>query len=73
MEFNIEELRKERRPLWMTGLGVESVADMLGGGGDLHTDRLAVDWDRFAGQEAEDPEELRMHFEGCGVAEDYIS
>jgi len=42
MEFNIEELRKERRPLWMTSLGLESPADMLGGGGDIHTDRLAL-------------------------------
>jgi hypothetical protein len=33
MELNIEALRKERRPLWMTGLGVESPADLLGGGG----------------------------------------
>ena len=49
------------------------VADVLGGGGDLYTDRLAVDWDRFAGEEAEDLEELTILFEGRGVAEDYIS
>ena len=73
MEFNIEELRKERRPLWMTGFGFESAADMLGGGGDLYTDRLAVDFDRFAGEEAADLEELTTLLEGRGVAEDYIS
>jgi hypothetical protein len=51
MEFNIEELRKQKRPLWMTGFGVESPADLLGGGGDIHTDRLPVDSARSAGEE----------------------
>jgi hypothetical protein len=73
MEFNIEELRKERRPLWMTGLGVESIADLLGGGGDIHTDRLAADWDRAVGEEFEDLEETQTLLEGRYVAEDYIS
>jgi hypothetical protein len=73
MEFNIEELRKERRPLWMTSLGLESPADMLGGGGDIHTDRLAVDWDRSIGAEFEDLEETKVLLEGRDVAEDYIS
>ena len=31
MEFNIEELRKQKRPLWMTNLAVESVAEYLSG------------------------------------------
>ena len=73
MEFNIEELRKERRPLWMTNFGVESVADLPGGGGDIHTDRLAVDWGGSIGEEAEDLEEARIVIEGRYVAEDYIS
>ncbi len=73
MEYNIEELRKERRPLWMTGLGIESSADLLGGGGDIHTDRLAVDWDRSIGEEFEDLEEAKILSEGRYVAEDYIS
>lgn len=73
MEFNIEEFRKERRPLWMTSLGLESTADMLGGGGDIYTDRLAVDWDRSIGEEFEDLDETKVLLEGRDVAEDYIS
>jgi hypothetical protein len=73
MEYNIEELRKERRPLWMTGLGIESSADLLGGGGDIHTDRLSVDWDRSIGEEFEDLEEAKILLEGRYVAEDYLS
>ena len=73
MELNIEELRKERRPLWMTCFGVESAADLFGGGGDIHTDRPAVDWDRTIGEEFEDLEEARSLSEGRYVEEDYIS
>ena len=73
MEFNLEELGKERRPLWMNGLGVESVADLPGGGGDVHTDRLAVDWGRSIGEEFDDPQEAHVLPEGRYVAEDYIS
>jgi len=73
MELNIEELRKEVMPLRMTGLGVESVADLLGGGGDVHTDHLAVGWGRSLGEEFEDLEEARVLLEGRYVAEDYIS
>jgi hypothetical protein len=40
MELNVNELRKQRRPLWMTSFGHESLADLLGGGGDIWTDRL---------------------------------
>ncbi|SPF39231.1 conserved hypothetical protein [Syntrophobacter sp. SbD1] len=54
MEFNIAELRKEKRPLWMTNLGVETMAEVLvGGGGDFRTDRLSVDLDRMTSGEAE--------------------
>lgn len=51
MEVNISELRKEGRPLWMTYLGEESFAGLLGGGGDIYLDRLSPDWDRFEGVE----------------------
>ncbi len=51
MVFNIEELRKAKRPLWMTDLGVETMAEILvGGGGDIRTDRLSIDSDRMTGK-----------------------
>ena len=54
MEFNIEELRKQKRPLWMTNLAVESMAEILvGAGGDIRTDRLSIDSDRMTGKEIE--------------------
>lgn len=56
MELKIDELRKEGRPLWMTDLGVESVADLIGGGGDIHSDRLAVEWGREMGAELHEEE-----------------
>lgn len=40
MELNIDELRREGRPLWMTSFGHESVAEFLGGGGDIYSDWL---------------------------------
>ena len=51
MEFKIEELRKEGRPLWMANAGsLEDFSELLGGGGDIYTDRLAIgDWDRKQG------------------------
>lgn len=58
MELRIDELRKERRPLWMTGFGVESFGDILGGGGDIYSDRLSVDSARGFGHEDNEPEEL---------------
>lgn len=54
MEMDITELRKQRKPLWMTNLGIESFADMVGGGGDYRFDRLAVDWGRTEGMELEE-------------------
>ncbi len=51
MELNISELRKARRPLWMTNIEAETFADILGGGGDIYTDRLAIDWDRLEGHQ----------------------
>jgi hypothetical protein len=77
MELNIEELRKEKRPLWMTNLGVETMADALvGGGGDIRTDRLSVDSDRLTGEEIEkkyDPKDAEHLLAGREVGEDYIS
>jgi translation elongation factor EF-G len=72
MEINISELRRQKRPLWMTELDEESVADMLGGGGDIHSDRLALDWARESGLEVED-ESARILLEGSAAEEDYVS
>jgi hypothetical protein len=49
--LDIEKLRKEGRPLWMTSFGHESFADMLGGGGDVYADRLHPEWLRDFGKE----------------------
>ena len=77
MEFNIEELRKQKRPLWMTNLAVESVAEILvGAGGDIRTDRLSIDSDRMTGKEIEkecDPKDVEFLLAGREVGEDYIS
>ncbi len=76
MELKIDDLRKEGRPLWMTDLGVESMADLVGGGGDIHSDRLAVDWGREAGQEVTeelDPIDIEIlltsgHYDDCCIS-----
>ena len=77
MDFNIEELRKQKRPLWMTDLGVETMADFLiGGGGDIHSDRLSLDSDRMSGAEVEKeaaPKDVEFLLAGQEVGEDYIS
>jgi len=44
MSIDITKLRMERRPLWMTPLGISSFAEMLGDGGDIYTDRLTPDF-----------------------------
>ena len=76
MELKVDELRKERRPLWMTGLGVESLADRIGGGGDINTDRLAVDGGREVGEEVHeelDPTDIEIlltsgHYDDCCIS-----
>jgi hypothetical protein len=77
MDFNVDQLRKEKRPLWMTNLGVETMADALvGGGGDIRTDRLSVDSDRMTGEEVEkeyDPKDVEFILAGREVGEDYKS
>ncbi len=52
MDINIDELRKEGRPLWMTNLGHESYAELLGAGGDIDFDRLHPEWMRDFGEES---------------------
>jgi len=51
MELNITELRKQRRPLWMSDLDTDDYSDFLGGGGDIYTDRLPPAWERHSGME----------------------
>jgi hypothetical protein len=61
--IDITKLREERRPLWMSPLGVDHYADMLGNGGDIWTDRLVPEWQRFSGEElaGSDLEEAKGH------------
>ncbi len=56
MELNITELRKQRRPLWMSDLDTDDYADFLGGGGDIYTDRLPPAWERHSGLEISEDE-----------------
>ena len=59
MELSITELRAQRRPLWMSYLGVENYADHIGGGGDIWFDPLPLQWERDSGEElmGDEPEE----------------
>jgi hypothetical protein len=52
-EIDITELRKQGRPLWMTNFEHESYADLLGGGGEIYSDRLQPEWMRDFGEEVE--------------------
>lgn len=58
MELNITELRKQRRPLWLSDLDADDYSDFLGGGGDIYSDRLPPAWERSSGSEYSE-EELR--------------
>ncbi|MCE5334783.1 MAG: hypothetical protein LLG06_09335 [Desulfobacteraceae bacterium] len=74
MEYNITELRKQGRPLWMTDFELESTADLLGGGGDIYTDRLPIDTYREIGMEMADeesPEELSVQ-SSAGQDRDFV-
>ena len=76
MEINISELRRQKRPLWMTEFDEESSADILGGGGDLFSDRVPAEWARDEGVEITQltEEELtRALMEGKHPEEDYVS
>jgi len=41
-------------PLWMTPLGHDSLADVLGGGGDIWNDSLQPEWLQDFGYEIEE-------------------
>ena len=56
MELNITELRKQRRPLWMSDLDTDDYSDLLGGGGDIYKDRLPPAWERHSGLELSEEE-----------------
>ncbi len=60
MELNITDLRRQKRPLWMTDFNEESFAQMLGGGGDVWQDRLPPTSPRFTGSELSDSEEQEL-------------
>lgn len=70
INLNISELKKQKRPLFMTELGIDSYADMLGGGGDVWTDRLPTEWPRVTGQEL--TEEEAQHFESTQGARESV-
>jgi hypothetical protein len=53
MELDITQLREQRRPLWMSYLGIESFAEFVGGGGDYQFDRIPMEWSRYTGVEDE--------------------
>jgi hypothetical protein len=59
-ELNITELRKQKRPLWMSDLGIDDYADILGGGGDIYTDRLPPAYARNEGMELSEAEEKEL-------------
>ena len=59
-ELNITELRKRKRPLWMSDLGIDNYADILGGGGDIYTDRLPPAFARHEGMELSEAEEKEL-------------
>lgn len=67
--MDLTRLREEGRPLWMSPLGIEAFAEMLGGGGDIYTDRLIPEWSRFSGRELSDGEESLMEAAGGESAE----
>jgi hypothetical protein len=56
-ELNITELRRQKRPLWMSDLGIDDYADILGGGGDIYADRLPPAIARHQGMELSEEEE----------------
>jgi hypothetical protein len=59
-ELNITELRRQKRPLWMSFLDIENYADYLGGGGDIYTDRLPPAFARHEGMELTQEEEIEV-------------
>jgi len=59
-KLDITELRKQKRPLWMSDLGIDNYADILGDGGDIYFDRLPPAFPRYEGMELSDEEEQKL-------------
>jgi hypothetical protein len=59
-ELNITELRKQKRPLRMSDLGIDNYADILGGGGDIYSDRLPPAFARHEGMDLSEEEEREI-------------
>lgn len=59
-ELYITELRRQKRPLWMSDLGIDDYADIIGGGGDIYRDRLPPAWARYMGEEFTEAEESQL-------------
>lgn len=59
-ELNITELRRQKRPLWMSDFGADNYADILGGGGDIYTDRLPPAFARLEGMDLTEEEEREL-------------
>lgn len=76
MELKTDELRKREGSLWTTDLGVEAMADLVGSGGDTHSERLAVDGGREVGEavkEELDPIDIEIlltsgHYDDCCIS-----
>ncbi len=59
-ELNITELRRQKRPLWMSDLGIDDYSDIVGGGGDIWNDRLPPAWPRHEGLELSQDDERQL-------------
>ena len=59
-EINITECEGQKRPLWMSDLGIDNYADIIGGGGDIYTDRLPPAFARNEGMELSEEEEKEL-------------
>lgn len=76
MELKTDELRKTEGSLWTTDLGVEAKADLVRGGADNHSERLAVDGVREVGEEVKeelDPIDIEIlltsgHYDDCCIS-----
>lgn len=64
MELNTTQLREQGRPLWMSNLAVDDISDLLGGGGDIWSDRLVPAWERQYGSELSQEEESFLEKSG---------
>jgi hypothetical protein len=71
MKIDISELRRQKRPLWMSEFDEDAGADILGGGGDIYTDRLPLDWGVLSGEESAEDEDVRELLEGGHAQEDF--